>query len=89
VPRPSGQNPGQRTDAPAGYTWDDYVAALLETHGTFTSLAWTLVDRNDLRHDVASVDMLGRASQRASRQAMEEHHARWPHQRTLRSNFQY
>lgn len=45
-----GQEPGQ---PPAGFTWGELVAALVEQHGTLTAVAWKLIEHGD---DVASIE---------------------------------
>ena len=51
--RPTGQNPGH--EAPPGLSWGDVIAALIETHGTLTAVAWRLIEHAD-GDDVASVE---------------------------------
>lgn len=58
----TGQKTGQRpapapaeAAAPAGYTWGDYVEALVAAHGTLAAVAWKLVERG-LAEDAASVE---------------------------------
>lgn len=58
LPRRNGQKTGQRsaeTQAPIGYTWADYVEALVAEHGTLAAIAWKLVDRG-LAEDATSVE---------------------------------
>jgi len=45
-----GQEPGQ---PPAGLTWGELVAGLVEEHGTLTAVAWKLIEHGD---DVASIE---------------------------------
>ena len=58
----TGQQTGQKTGqppaeaaAPAGYTWGDYVEALVAAHGTLAAVAWKLVERG-IAEDAASVE---------------------------------
>jgi len=58
----TGQKTGQKTEqppaeaaAPAGYTWGDYIEALVAAHGTLAAVAWKLVERG-LAEDAASVE---------------------------------
>ncbi|WP_163992756.1 hypothetical protein [Pyxidicoccus caerfyrddinensis] len=58
LPRRNGQKTGQRateTQAPVGYTWADYVEALVVEYGTLAAVAWKLVERG-LSEDVTSVE---------------------------------
>ncbi|WP_224367016.1 hypothetical protein [Hyalangium versicolor] len=58
LPRRNGQKTGQRLEeaqAPIGYTWADYVEALVAEHGTLAALAWKLVERG-LAEDTTSVE---------------------------------
>jgi hypothetical protein len=58
LPRRNGQKTGQRsteTQAPIGYTWADYVEALVVEHGTLAAVAWKLVERG-LAEDATSVE---------------------------------
>ncbi|MFP2960492.1 hypothetical protein ACLEPN_22385 [Myxococcus sp. 1LA] len=58
LPRRNGQKTGQRpaeAQAPVGYTWADYVEALVAEHGTQTAVAWKLVERG-LAEDPTSVE---------------------------------
>ncbi len=50
--------PGHETGhpPPAGYTWGDYLAALVEAHGSLASLAWALVERSPTPDDTQSVE---------------------------------
>lgn len=50
APKP-GHNPGQRPEA--GWSWGDYLAALVAELGTLTAVAWKLGDPGD---DVASIE---------------------------------
>jgi hypothetical protein len=46
--------PGQASgQPPAGYTWGDLIAALVEQHGTLAAVAWKLIEHGD---DVASIE---------------------------------
>lgn len=51
--RRTGQNPGPTP--PAGFTWGDYLASLIEAEGTLTAVAWKLLSRGG-PEDVASVE---------------------------------
>ncbi len=53
----AGHNPGHdEAGPPPGYTWADYLASLIEAHGTLTAVAWKLLERGDGPEDVASVE---------------------------------
>ncbi|NRD47244.1 MULTISPECIES: hypothetical protein [Corallococcus] len=57
-PRRNGQKTGHREAAaqvPAGYTWSDYLDALVKEHGTLAAVAWKLVERG-LAEDTTSVE---------------------------------
>jgi hypothetical protein len=45
----TGQNPGRE----AGFTWADYLAALVAEHGTLTAVAWKLIEHGE---DVANIE---------------------------------
>ena len=47
--------PGDADGAPAGYSWGDYVEALVAAHGSLAAVAWKLVERG-LAEDAASVE---------------------------------
>jgi tetratricopeptide (TPR) repeat protein len=49
---PPGHTSGQ---APAGFSWGDLVAALVEQHGTLTQVAWKLIEHAS-GDDVASIE---------------------------------
>jgi hypothetical protein len=54
-----GQKPGQakaEAAAPVAYGWREYVAALVQEHGTLTAVAWKLLEHGDGPDDVASVE---------------------------------
>jgi tetratricopeptide (TPR) repeat protein len=51
----SGQAPGEADGAPVGYSWGDYVEALVAAHGSLAAVAWKLVERG-LAEDAASVE---------------------------------
>lgn len=56
--RRNGQKTGHRAgeaQAPVGYTWADYLEALVSEHGTLTAVAWKLVERG-LAEEVTSVE---------------------------------
>jgi tetratricopeptide (TPR) repeat protein len=55
--RSTGQKPGQRPEQtpPAGFSWGDYLASLVEAEGTLTAVAWKLLQRGG-PEDVASVE---------------------------------
>jgi tetratricopeptide (TPR) repeat protein len=46
------ENTGQKSGQ-AGFSWGDYLAALVEEHGTLTAVAWKLVEHGD---DVANIE---------------------------------
>lgn len=48
------QKTGQ--EPPAGWGWREYLASLVEEHGTLTAVAWKLLERGDGPDDVASVE---------------------------------
>jgi hypothetical protein len=50
----TGQETGQ--GPPGGFTWGDYLQALVEHHGTLTALAWRLVQAGNFADDVGSVE---------------------------------
>lgn len=50
MPAAPGQEPGQ---PPAGYTWGELVAALVDEHGSLAAVAWKLIEHGD---DVASIE---------------------------------
>jgi hypothetical protein len=54
----SGQGPSQANSAeiPAGYTWGDYVAALVDAEGTLTAVAQKLLRRGADTDDIGSVE---------------------------------
>lgn len=55
----SGQPPSRKTSdeaPPAGWGWREYLASLIESHGTLTAVAWKLVERGEGPEDVASVE---------------------------------
>ncbi|NOK17242.1 hypothetical protein [Corallococcus carmarthensis] len=57
-PRQNGQKTGHRATAsqsPVGYTWSDYVEALVTEHGSLAAVAWKLVERG-LAEDTTSVE---------------------------------
>ncbi len=51
----TGQPPAAAAEAPIGYSWGDYLEALVAEHGTLAAVAWKLVERG-LAEDVASVE---------------------------------
>lgn len=50
----SGQKTGQAP--PAGFTWGDYLGALVKEAGTLTAVAWKLAERGAGADDVASIE---------------------------------
>lgn len=57
------QRPGQKSGQlsedrgpPAGWGWREYLASLVEEHGTLTAVAWKLLERAEDLDDVASVE---------------------------------
>lgn len=57
MPRSPGQNSGQpEGGTPPGYTWADYVAELVEAHGTLTAVAWKVLAHSRGSEDVESVE---------------------------------
>jgi hypothetical protein len=51
----SGQ-PSEGSDPPAGWGWREYLASLVQEHGTLTAVAWKLLERAEGVDDVASVE---------------------------------
>ncbi len=52
----AGQKPGHLGKPPAGYGWADYLAALVEQHGTLAAVAWKVLEHTDGAEDGASVE---------------------------------
>jgi hypothetical protein len=50
-----GHKPGH-APPPAGYTWADYLGALVEAQGTLTAVAWKLLETAGVPEDVASIE---------------------------------
>jgi tetratricopeptide (TPR) repeat protein len=50
----AGQKTGQAP--PVGYSWADYLGALVEAHGTLTQVAWKVLEHGGDTEDVASVE---------------------------------
>jgi hypothetical protein len=50
----TGQKTGQ--DPPLGFTWGDYLSALVAEAGTLTAVAWKLAERGVGSDDVASIE---------------------------------
>ena len=50
----TGQKTGQ--DPPLGYSWGDYIGALVAEAGTLTAVAWKLAERGLGSDDVASIE---------------------------------
>ena len=50
----TGQDSGHAP--PSGFSWGDYLDALVAHHGTLTALAWRLVQAGDFADDVGSVE---------------------------------
>jgi hypothetical protein len=54
---------------PSGWGWREYLAALVEAHGTLTAVAWKLIERGEGPDDVASVERaLRRLRERGGRE---------------------
>jgi hypothetical protein len=47
------ENTGQKAGQDPGFSWGDYLAALIAEHGTLTAVAWKLVEHGD---DVANIE---------------------------------
>ncbi|WP_223636061.1 hypothetical protein [Corallococcus sp. EGB] len=57
-PRRNGQKTGHvagASQAPVGFTWSDYLDALVQEHGSLAAVAWKLVERG-LAEDTTSVE---------------------------------
>lgn len=60
---------GEAAAPPSGWGWREYLAALVEAHGTLTAVAWKLIERGEGPDDVASVERaLRRLRERAGRE---------------------
>src|SRR5206468_6113218 len=54
--RPSPLFPYTTLFRSSGFSWGDYLDALVTHHGTLTALAWRLVQAGDFADDVGSVE---------------------------------